>query len=85
MIRSHQRSFALGVALLACLATLLSTDTVAHADSRPNQQQIQFAQRTSDLMLATLFAALLAGIFRNHPSQCRGRQEIDLPYLQRQE
>ena len=25
MIRSHQRSFALGVALLACLATLLST------------------------------------------------------------
>ncbi len=84
MIRSHQRSFALGVALLACLATLLSTDTVAHADSRPNQQQIQFAQRTSDLMLATLFAALLQEFAETTPANVEeGKKSISLIFNDR--
>jgi len=33
--------------------------TLVGADAPPTQQQIQFAQRSSNLMLATLFAALL--------------------------
>ena len=84
MIRSHQRSFAFGVALLACFATLLSTDTVALADNRPNQQQVQFAQRTSDLMLATLFAALLQEFAETTPANVEeGKKSISLIFNDR--
>jgi hypothetical protein len=45
--------------LVAGLVTGLGLSASAHdADDRPSREQVAFAQRTSDLMLATLFAAL---------------------------
>src|SRR5262245_10239779 len=54
-----KRSLAVAAIVLSGFGTLLYFTTPAHADSPPNQQQIEFAQSTSNLMLATLFAALL--------------------------
>jgi len=47
------------VRVLACSLLLVYLTTVVRADSPPTPPQVQAAQRTSDLMLATLFAALL--------------------------
>jgi hypothetical protein len=57
MIRSAARAF-VAVVLGYCVSFAWSV-TIVRADAPPTQQQIEFAQRSSDLMLATLFAALL--------------------------
>jgi hypothetical protein len=41
------------------LGVVLVSTAVVRADVPPTTAQVEFAQRTSDLMLATLFAALL--------------------------
>jgi len=46
------RSFAVTTIVLVCFAMLLSFTPGALADSPPTPQQVQFAQKTSDLMLA---------------------------------
>ena len=49
---------ALAVALILAAALFVSFTRTGHADSPPTPQQVTFAQETSDLMLATLFAGL---------------------------
>lgn len=53
-----KRSFVLVAAMAAGSLTLLILGTAVHADDGPAPQAIASAQKTSDLMLATLFAAL---------------------------
>ena len=45
-------------AVAGVIATALVLDTTAYADDRPGSQAVQTAQKTSDLMLATILAAL---------------------------
>jgi len=45
-------------AVAGVVATALVLDTAAYADDRPASQAVQTAQKTSDLMLATILAAL---------------------------
>ena len=52
-----KRAFA--AVFLGYFATFAFFTTNVSADKPPTAQQVQFAQTTSDLMLATLFAALL--------------------------
>jgi hypothetical protein len=47
-----------GVLSTLVVAGLGLTASAIDADDQPSSEQIEFAQRTSDLMLATLFAAL---------------------------
>src|SRR5262245_46130766 len=60
--------FVVAAAVIGCLPILLSSTTIARADSPPDQQQVQFAARNSDLMLATLFAALLQEFAETTPT-----------------
>ena len=74
----------LAAVILGCgCAVFVSFDTIMRAETPPNPQQVQFAQRTSDLMLATLFAARLQEFSRDYARQRRGGEEIDFPHLQR--
>lgn len=67
--------------VLGCLATLMSFTTSVRADNPPDPQQVQFAQRTSDLMLATLFAALLQEFAETTPANVKeGKKSISLMY-----
>ena len=78
------RSFAAAAIVLGCFAMLVSFTTGAHADSPPNQQQVEFAQRTSDLMLATLFAALLQEFDETTPANVEeGKSSISLVFNDR--
>jgi hypothetical protein len=53
--------------------------TIVRADAPPTQQQIAFAQRSSDLMLATLFAALLQEFAETTPANVEeGKHSISL-------
>src|SRR5215475_4744048 len=71
-------------AVLGCFATLLSFTTAARADNPPDAQQVQFAQRTSDLMLATLFAALLQEFSETTPANVEeGKRSISLIFNDR--
>ena len=45
-------------AVAGVIATALVLDTTAYADDRPGSKAVQTAQKTSDLMLATILAAL---------------------------
>jgi hypothetical protein len=45
--------------ILSTLVVAGLTAGALEADGRPSQEQVAFAQRTSDLLLATLFAALI--------------------------
>src|SRR3954447_8134566 len=47
-----------GGAVAGVIAAAMILDTTAYADDRPGSQAVLAAQKTSDLMLATLFAAL---------------------------
>ena len=60
-------------------AALLFHRTVVHADSPPNAQQVESARKTSDLMLATLFAALLQEFAETAPANVEeGKKSISL-------
>ena len=76
--RAHvKRAFA--AAVLGCFVTVLAVGAIARADSPPDTQQVQFAQRTSDLMLATLVAALLQEFAETTPANVEeGKQSISL-------
>lgn len=77
MIRSATRAF-VGVVLAYC-ATFAWSVTTVRADAPPTQQQIEFAQKTSDLMLATLFAALLQEFSETTPANIEeGKHSISL-------
>ena len=63
-----------------------SFTTMIRADTPPDAQQVQFAQRTSDLMLATLFAALLQEFAETTPANVEeGKQSISLIFHDRNE
>ena len=69
----------LATVVLGCLPIFLSFTAIAHADSPPDSQQVQFAARTSDLMLATLFAALLQEFAETTPANVEeGKKSISL-------
>jgi hypothetical protein len=73
-------------AVLVCLAMLTSFSIVARGENPPTPEQVQFAQRTSDLMLATLFAALLQEFSETTPANVEeGKQSISLIFNDRNE
>jgi hypothetical protein len=66
-------------AVLGCFGVLLSLAPVARADNPPDVQQVQFAQRTTDLMLNTLFAALSQEFAETTPANVEeGKKSISL-------
>ena len=80
---AHVKS-AFAAVVLAYCATFAWSMTIVRADAPPTQQQIQFAQRTSDLMLATLFAALLQEFAETTPANVEeGKQSISLIFHDR--
>jgi len=79
----HHRGSGLKRAFVAAFvlgfAALLFHSPAAHADSPPSAQQIQSAKDTSDLMLATLFAALLQEFKETTPANAdEGKKSISL-------
>jgi hypothetical protein len=77
MIRSATRAF-VAVVLGYCVTFAWSVTTV-RADAPPTQQQIEFAQRSSNLMLATLVAALLQEFAETTPDNVEeGKHSISL-------
>ena len=74
----------LAAVMLGCLAMFASFTTMIRADTPPDPQQVQFAQRTSDLMLATLFAALLQEFAETTPANVEeGKKSISLIFHDR--
>jgi hypothetical protein len=75
----------LAAVILGCgCAVFVSFDTIMRAETPPNPQQVQFAQRTSDLMLATLFAALLQEFSETTPANVEeGKKSISLIFNDR--
>jgi hypothetical protein len=72
-------AFVAAAVILGCFATLLSVTTIARADSPPDSQQVQRAVNTSNLMLATLFAALLQEFAETTPANVEeGKKSISL-------
>lgn len=68
-----------GALVIGSVALLVSFTTVARGDSPPNSQQVEFAQRTSNLMLATLFGALLQEFAETTPTNVEeGKKSISL-------
>jgi hypothetical protein len=66
-----------------CVAAL-APFSGARAESPPNPQEVQFAQTTSDLMLATLFAALLQEFAETTPANIEeGKLSISLIFNDR--
>ena len=64
---------------IAIVATGMTTARKAFADSQPSPQAIVSAQQTSDLMLATLFAALLQEFAETTPANAeQGKASISL-------
>jgi hypothetical protein len=64
---------------LGCFVAVILLSPVAHADGPPDAQQVQSAQKTSDLMLATLFAALLQEFAETTPANVEeGKKSISL-------
>lgn len=63
----------------ACLAGLVCVPPAARADHAPDPQQVQFAQRTSNLMVATIVAALLQEFAETTPANVEeGKKSISL-------
>jgi hypothetical protein len=70
--------------ILGSLAMFASFTTMIRADAPPDAQQVQAAQRTSDLMLATLFAALLQEFAETTPANVEeGKKSISLIFHDR--
>ena len=79
-----KRAF-VAVALGYCV-TFTWLVTTVRADAAPTQSQIAFAQRSSDLMLATLFAALLQEFAETTPANVEeGTHSISLIFHDRNE
>ena len=73
-----RRLLASGVAI-GCTASALAVGTLAYADERPVAQAIESAKKTSDLMLATLFAALGQEFAETTPENVpEGKKSISL-------
>ena len=71
--------FALAVVVLASIALQAPFATIARADSPPDPKQVQFAVETTDLMQATLFAALLQEFAETKPTNVeQGKKSISL-------
>jgi len=84
MIRgaSHLRRTAI---VLGCSVTF-GLVTSVRAEAPPSPQQVQFAQRSSDLMLATLIAALLQEFAETTPANVEeGKHSISLIFNDRNE
>src|SRR4029079_17209909 len=72
-------AFVVAAVILGCFVTLPPVTTSARADSPPDSQQVQRAAKTSDLMLATLFAALLQEFAETTPANVEeGKKSISL-------
>ena len=83
MIRERVK-YALGAFALGCLVALVFFSPIVRADSPPNAQQVQFAQRAADLMQATLFAALLQEFAETTPANVEeGKKSISLIFNDR--
>jgi hypothetical protein len=66
------------------LGVVLVSTAVVRADVPPTTAQVEFAQRTSDLMLATLFAALLQEFGETTPANVEeGKKSISLIFNDR--
>jgi len=74
----HQSKRAMWIVAVLVIAALTVT-VFAEANKPPSQASINFAQRSSDLMLATLFAALLQEFAETTPTNVQeGIQSIGL-------
>ena len=74
-----KRRIAFGAALAAALLTVMTPATSLHADDRPGAAAVASAQETSDLMLATLFAALGQEFAETKPENvAEGKKSISL-------
>ena len=66
------------------LTAVLVATAAVRADVPPTTEQVQFAQRTSNLMLQTLFAALLQEFAETTPANVEeGKQSISLIFNDR--
>jgi len=75
---------AVAVVIVGCFAAALSFTVIVRAEGPPTQEQVQFATRTSDLMLATLFAALLQEFSETTPANvAEGKHSISLIFNDR--
>ena len=71
--------------VIGCSATFGVVTTV-RAEAPPSPQQVQFAERRSDLMLATLIAALLQEFAETKPENvAEGKHSISLIFNDRNE
>jgi len=72
-------AFVAAAVILGGVMALPSFATDAHAGTPPDPQQVQTAAKTSDLMLATLFAALLQEFAETTPANVEeGKKSISL-------
>ena len=77
MSRSATRAF-VAVVLAYCITVAWSVATV-RANAPPTQQQVELAQRSSNLMLATIVAALLQEFAETTPLNVEeGKHSISL-------
>jgi hypothetical protein len=75
---------AVTVVILGGFISALSFSASVRADSAPTPQQVQFAQRASDLMLATLFAGLSQEFAETTPQNVEeGKKSISLIFNDR--
>ena len=66
------------------LAAIVISTAAVRADVPPTTEQVEFAQRTSNLMLATLFAALLQEFAETTPANVEeGKKSISLIFNDR--
>ena len=71
--------------VIGCSATL-GLMTIVRAEAPPSPQQVQFAERSGDLMLATLIAALLQEFAETKPENvAEGKHSISLIFSDRNE
>ena len=81
-----RRACVFAALICGCFAALLAVSITARADTPPNTQQVEFAKRTSDLMLATLVAALLQEFAETTPANVEeGKKSISLIFNDRNE
>lgn len=76
--RAHVARTIVAAALGYCVTLAWSMTTVG-ADAPPSQQQVEFAQRSSNLMVATIVAALLQEFAETTPANVEeGKHSISL-------
>ena len=65
--------------VIGVVTAAMAVETVAYADDRPLSQAVASAQKTSDLLLATLFAALTQEFAETTPDNVeQGKKSISL-------